>query len=257
MRFTRGDHVCSLYSTDTELVRQVAGFLVEGLRNRERCWYVAAGSETQLLVAELCKRGVDVDAETGRGALRLLAGAGAYVVHGSFNPETTIGIFNDAVEQAYTDGFRGFRAAAEMSWATDCPDGADQVIVYEALLKSLFANCGAIGLCLYNRDRMPLGVINGALATHPLAGTHGHYGTNPFYEPTATRMPPADEASVRDRLKQLDRSLGANTANLCSRGTLGFVSRRLLAFDKLTMRADAVDPLNYAARLSPTSAGQD
>jgi hypothetical protein len=57
-----------------------------------------------------------------------------------------------------------------MSWALDCEDGPQQAIVYEALLRSLFANCRAIGLCLYNRKRMPPDVINGALATHPVAG---------------------------------------------------------------------------------------
>ena len=205
MRFTRGDHVCSLYSTTEELAREVAGFLAEGLRNRERCWYVAAGNELAPLADELGRRGIDVDVEAGRGALKLLSGSAAYIVRGSFNPEATIRIFNDAVEQAYTDGFVGFRAAAEMSWALDCPDGADQVIVYEALLKALFANCGAIGLCLYNRDRMPVGVINGALETHPVAGAHGQYATNPFFNPETTRTAPADESSVRDRLRQLDR----------------------------------------------------
>jgi hypothetical protein len=38
-------------------------------------------------------------------------------------------------------------------------DGAHRLIEYEALLKSLFANCRAIGLCLYNREQMPLAVI--------------------------------------------------------------------------------------------------
>jgi hypothetical protein len=28
-------------------------------------------------------------------------------------------IFNDAIEQAYTEGFTGVRAAAEMSWVLD------------------------------------------------------------------------------------------------------------------------------------------
>ena len=127
--------------------------------------------------------GVSVTTETKRGALQLISGDGAYVVRGTFNPEATMQIFNDAIEQAYTDGFTGFRAAAEMSWALDCADGAHQVIVYEALLKSLFSNCRAIGLCLYDRKRMPLEVINGALATHPIAGSHGHYAANPRYDP--------------------------------------------------------------------------
>ena len=144
MRFKRGDHVCAIYSTAAELAQEVAGFLAEGLRSRERCWYVAAGNETDSVRAALRKLGVDVTTETRREALKLISGDGAYVVHGTFNPEATMQIFNDAIEQAYTDGFTGFRAAAEMSWALDCEDGAHQVIVYEALLKSLFANCRAI-----------------------------------------------------------------------------------------------------------------
>src|SRR5690349_492062 len=182
-RFKRGDHICVIYSTPDELAQEAARFLADGLRNRERCWYVAAGTEMDAVVAQLRKLGVDVSAETKREALKLVSGDSAYIVHGAFNPEATIQVFNDAIEQAYTDGFTGFRAAAEMSWALDCEDGAQQVIVYEALLKSLFASCRAIGLCLYDRNRMPLDVINGALATHPVAGAFGQYGANPFYDP--------------------------------------------------------------------------
>ena len=147
-------------------------------------------------------------AETKRKALQLISGDGAYVVHGTFNPEATIQIFNDAIEQAYTDGFTGFRAAAEMSWALDCADGAHQVIVYEALLKSLFASCRAIGFCLYDRKRMPLEVINGALLTHPIAGSHGHYGANPFYDPATTGPTSINPAAVLEKLARLDRASG-------------------------------------------------
>ena len=129
-------------------------------------------------------------------------------MHGTFNPEVTIQIFNDAIEQAYTDGFTGFRAAAEMSWALKCAEGAHQVIVYEALLKTLFASCRAIGLCLYHRDRMPLDIIDGALSTHPIAGAHGRYTDNPFYEPALPRATGIDPARVLGKLGELDRSSG-------------------------------------------------
>jgi two-component system, chemotaxis family, sensor kinase Cph1 len=205
MPFKRGDHVCGIYSTTEELAREVATFLAEGLRNDERCWYVGAGNEMDSVRAALSELGVDVAAKTQREALQLISGDGAYIVHGAFNPETTIQIFNDAIEQAYTDGFTGFRAAAEMSWALDCTDGPHQVIVYEALLKSLFANCRAIGFCLYDRKRMPLEVINGALLTHPIAGAHGHYSANQFYDPAITRPTTIDPADVLGTLARLDR----------------------------------------------------
>jgi chemotaxis family two-component system sensor kinase Cph1 len=206
MPFKRGDHVCAIYSTTEELTREVARFLAEGLRNHERSWYVGSGDEMDSLRDALRKLGIDVAAATQRKALQLISGDAAYIVHGSFNPEATIQIFNDAIEQAYMDGFTGFRAAAEMSWALDCEDGGYQVIVYEALLKSLFANCRAIGLCLYDRTRMPLAVLNGALATHPVAGAHGHYAANPFYDPATTSLPVVSDANVVEALAQLDAS---------------------------------------------------
>jgi len=204
MGFERGDHICAIYSTTAELTSEVADFLAEGLRRRQRCWYVGAGHEMDSVRAALRKSGIDLTAAIQRGGLKLISGAGAYVVHGTFNPEVTIQIFNDAIEQAYTDGFTGFRAAAEMSWALDCDDAAHQVILYEALLKSLFASCRAIGLCLYDRKRMPLGIINGALATHPIAGSPGHYRVNPFYDPATTGPAPVHDSEVVAKLKQLD-----------------------------------------------------
>ena len=53
MRFNRGDHICVIYSTTAELAQTVAGFLADGLRSRERCWYVAAANETDAIQAEL------------------------------------------------------------------------------------------------------------------------------------------------------------------------------------------------------------
>ena len=206
MPFKRGDHICAIYSTTEELTREVARFLAEGLRNRERSWYVGSGDEMDSLRDGLRQLGIDVAGETKRKALQLISGDAAYIVHGTFNPEATIQTFNDAIEQAYTDGFTGFRAAAEMSWALDCTDGPHQVIVYEALLKSLFANCRAIGFCLYDRKRMPLEVINGALLTHPIAGAHGHYSANQFYDPATTRPTSIDPADVLGKLARLDRS---------------------------------------------------
>jgi two-component system, chemotaxis family, sensor kinase Cph1 len=204
MGFQRGDHACAIYSTPAELARVVAEFLDEGLRNRERCWYVGEEHEMDSVRAALSRSGTDPAEASRRGALKLISGDGAYVVRGAFDPEVTLQIFNDAIEQAYTDGFVGFRAAAEMSWVLDCPDGAHQVIVYEALLKSLFDSCRAVGLCLYDRQRMPLGVINGALATHPIVVSSGHFERNPFYDRAVVGSSPVEDVQVLSKLKQLD-----------------------------------------------------
>jgi two-component system, chemotaxis family, sensor kinase Cph1 len=203
--FQPGDHICAVYSGTAELARIGADFLVQGLKNQERCWYVATGDEHSAIVGALRRRRIDVKHEMQRGALDILDGSAAYVVHGEFNPERTVATFSDAIEAALKDGFNGFRAAAEMSWALAVKNGAQRVIAYEALLRSLFATSRATGLCLYDRTRMPLNVLNGALVTHPIAGVNGRFRTNPYYSPDA-HTPPARGADVRAKLRALSDS---------------------------------------------------
>jgi hypothetical protein len=189
MAFKRGAHVCGLYSSTAELARQVRDFVSEGLRSGQRCWYVGGGHEMDMVRRALGEIGIDAAAESARGALSLIPGHCVYVVGGRFDPEATLDIFNDAIEQAYTDGFTGFRAAAEMSWALDGEGGSDHVVEYEVLLKSLFANCRAIGLSLYDRKRIRHAVLNGARW---------------FDDPNATRMKAVHDADVLARLATLD-----------------------------------------------------
>jgi chemotaxis family two-component system sensor kinase Cph1 len=185
MKFERGDHICLIYSSARELVMTVRDFIVDGLAKRERCWYVASGGEDRAIRAALRSAGVDISAEVARGALRLIPATRAYLVHGEFDPEATVRVFNDAIEETLAAGFSGFRAAADMSWALEATDGIDHLITYEALLRMLFENCQVIGLCLYDRRRMPLRVIDGALATHPLVYADGASRQNPLYLPAS------------------------------------------------------------------------
>jgi hypothetical protein len=204
MTFQPGDHACVLYSSTRELATTVGRFLAVGLGRGERAWYVASGAEDRAVRSALRTEGVDVDAAISRGALRLIRAHDAYLIHGRFDPESTVRVFNDAIEESFAAGFTGFRAAAEMSWALEPDDGLDRLITYEALLRTLFANCRAIGLCLYHRRRMPLAVIDGALATHPIAGVaiKGTFCQNPFYDPGASTLNAvASDRIVRRKLR--------------------------------------------------------
>jgi hypothetical protein len=135
--------------------------------------------------------------------LSILSSNAAYSVRGTFDPEETMVVFSNAIEQALTDGFNGFRAAANMSWALDLEDGPERLITYEALLRSLFSSAKATGLCLYDRTRMPLAVIDGALATHPVVHVHGSYASNTFYDASVRSLRAAEPAAVTSKLEQL------------------------------------------------------
>ena len=181
----------------------VGDFLAEGLRNSERCWYLPASDEPDAVIGALKARHVNTTRATARGALSILSSNAAYSVRGDFDPEETMVVFSNAIEQALVDGFNGFRAAANMSWALDLEGGPERLIIYEALLRSLFSSARATGLCLYDRTRMPLAVIDGALATHPVVRVEGLYSRNAFYDAGVQSLRVADPVAVTSKLEQL------------------------------------------------------
>ena len=195
MKLQPGDHICSLYDTDLQLVSIVSAFLADGLARKERCWYVPSGRETRAIRTEMERRGIDVASESRRSALHLLESNDTYV-QGGFDPEQTMRAFNEAIEQALNDGFNGFRAAADMSWALTIGNGTESLIAYEALLRTLFSTSRATGLCLYDRRRMPLGVLNGALVTHPIVEVAGGFQRNHRYDPLVKKLSDVDQPSA-------------------------------------------------------------
>lgn len=203
-----GDHICAIYNSDDELARIVGDFLAEGLRKSERCWYLPASDDPNAVRTALKARNVETARATDRGALSILTSNAAYSVRGDFDPEETMVVFSDAIEQALADGFNGFRAAANMSWALDLDGGPEKLIVYEALLRSLFSSARATGLCLYDRKRMPLSVIDGALSTHPVVHVNGTYSVNTFYDERVQSLAVVDPAVVTSKLEQLNTVAG-------------------------------------------------
>ena len=215
MNLRPGDHICSVYESDDQLVSTVAAFLAEGLARKERCWYVPSGNETPAIRMAMERRGIDVRAESRRSALHLLDSNDTYI-RGGFDPEQTMRLFSEAIEQALTDGFNGFRAAADMSWALSIDHGTELLITYEALLRILFSTSPATGLCLYNRRRMPLQVVNGALLTHPIVERAGEFRPNGLYDSAVTRLSEVDpiaDLSKRQRTQPSRRRSAAERRN--------------------------------------------
>jgi hypothetical protein len=191
-----------MYSTGDELAHIVGDFLAEGLRKSERCWYLPSSDDPSAVRAALKTRHVDTKRAEERTALSILSSNAAYSVRGTFDPEETMVVFSNVIEQALSDGFNGFRAAANMSWALDLEDGPERLITYEALLRSLFSSAKATGLCLYDRTRMPLAVIDGALATHPVVHIQGRYARNEFYDPSVGSLRTVDHTAVESKLER-------------------------------------------------------
>jgi hypothetical protein len=193
-----------MFSTESEIANIAASFLAYGLRRGQHCWYVRTAVQDDTMTTALEQRGVEVAEEIARGALRFVDSTDAYVVAGEFSPEHTAAMFSSAIERALADGFTGLRIVSNMSWLLDLDDGMQQSVACETLLRTVFASSRIAGLCLYDRARIPLSIVNGALITHRLAIRGHKLEENPFYDPTGDAFAPSDDGAITARLQTLE-----------------------------------------------------
>jgi hypothetical protein len=208
---TPGGHLCLFYRTADEQVAATTEYLAAGLRQRERCLYVADASALGKVRQALTAAGVDVNGQVQRGALVLLTAEQAYLRGGRFDVEGMIIMLKATVKESTAAGFTALRAAGDMSWLLDGAPGSEDAILYEAMMTQLYASLPAVGLCLYDRERLDPHVLEGALGTHPVVLTHDRCcDHNPFFEArdaTDGRTPDA-RARFVSKLQQLATLVG-------------------------------------------------
>jgi len=186
--YKQGEHICSLYQTEDEQIAVAAEYLSDGLRQGERCMYVAQSYPAlKRFRAALRDAGIDADEAVRQGALLELTHADAHLAGGSFDCERMLSMLNDAVESALNDGFKGLRTCGDMSWLLVECQGSEQAREYEVLLNQFFRDTRAAGMCQYDRQRLRMQTISDALATHPSAVLDRRHQPNPLYKPEDRR----------------------------------------------------------------------
>ena len=140
--------------------------------------------------------GIDAEAAAGSGALIEKTSAEVHLLNGTFECVRMLDVLREAVESALNDGFQGLRACGDMSWLLEDASGSDQVVAYEALLNQFFQGLRAAGMCQYDRRRLPVDMIDHALATHSTAIIDGQHQANPLYRPPSIATSPNAQPSA-------------------------------------------------------------
>jgi hypothetical protein len=203
--YQQGDHVCTLFSSPEEQLSAAIDYIKQGLQRDERCLYVCGEQTPHEFRRALEQAGIDVPYEEKRGALILLTKETGHLKGGTFSASRMISMLRQAVEDALTAGFAGLCAAGDMTWLLDEAPGSEEIAEYEALLNHFYKSNRALGLCQYNRRRLPEAILDHGIATHPVIRIDGPILlTNPFYEdPDTARTRKADTARVRDKITRL------------------------------------------------------
>ncbi len=188
------DHACFLYDDPKFQLDTAVTFLIEGLKQRECCFYTADEHSIEDIKEALARNGINVKKQINDRALNLLTKKETYLANGYFDASEMLNFAKDAVKAATRAGFLAFRGAGEMTWALGEETGCDQVIPYEFLMDEYFHNVkpDITALCQYNIKRFSSGVVQGAIHTHKIVVLpDGQVVANPYYQD--------DFHKVRDR----------------------------------------------------------
>ena len=160
-----GDHVAFFFKTNAERLAFVIPYIISGLRNFERCVYIADENTVPTILAEFKDAGIDIDAATASGALSVVTKHDTYLRHGVFEPERMITDLDRDVRFALQSGFSGLRVTGEMSWALDLPSALSRLCDYEQELRRRWpAQLG--GLCQYNESLFTSDVVTRMAGCH-------------------------------------------------------------------------------------------
>lgn len=153
-----GDHVAFFFKTNEERLAFVTPYIARGLRNQERCVYVAHENKPADVREHFKGAGIDVDAAHASGALSIVTTHDSYLRHGVFEPERMIEDFDRDVRLALQMGFSGLRTTGEMTWALDLPSAFTKLCQYEEqLCRRWPTQLG--GLCQYNEPLFPFDLL--------------------------------------------------------------------------------------------------
>jgi hypothetical protein len=182
--YRQGEHICTLFDTEDEHVAVAAEYLAHGLRQGRRCFYVAASKHAHARLRQALSRlGVDVPNAIKTKALLEGVHADVHLADGHFDTERMLRLLNDGIEAALDDGFTGLRSCGDMSWLLDHSESHEQVVQYEAFLNELFRSTPAEAMCLYDRRRLPSGLLDHALSTHSSVIVDCLHQPNALYDP--------------------------------------------------------------------------
>jgi len=178
-------HYCLIYD-DMACYRKAAlRFIQQGLENNEKCVMATDAYSHDSIVADFEEKGLKAGEYIENGRLVLLDVTESYSASSGFDPDHTVRIWQNLIDQAVSQGFNGLRAAGEATFAMEDTVSGENLICYENLInRDLFPYYPFTSLCVYDKNRYPAHIIKAAITAHPnLIYNDRWYDRNIYYIP--------------------------------------------------------------------------
>ena len=132
----QGEHLCSVYADTGELLTQAVPYIKAGLRNGERCIYVADQHSKETIIQALNFWGVSAEHEMNTGRLVFWTRHN-YRQPGLFDLNTMLSFIKRTLSEAVADGHAGIRLAVEMSWTLNNEINDDDLVRWEDFINTI------------------------------------------------------------------------------------------------------------------------
>jgi PAS domain S-box-containing protein len=172
-------HPCSIYRTTQQLKRQFVPYLRSGLALGEKCVYFIDENDERFVLDAMQEGGFDLSLYLKTGQFEIVHTRDAHLAGGHFGEDKMLGYWNQSIESAKKAGFKGLRAAVEMTWALSGSPGCEILAPYESRLTHLMNEKDASVICMYSQRRFSAEKIKAVIHAHPLVVTGDTVLENP------------------------------------------------------------------------------
>lgn len=166
-----GAHVCAIHETPEGVLGTLAQTFAVGLRENERCAYIASGESVATLRRELADTGVAVDDAEAQGQLVFITDREPLLKNGSeFDPEHLLGAIKDLFGATLEAGYAGLRLSADVPWISRGVSGEDRAMEFEAMADEIINVPGTplLAICQYRLSELEPEDSLSILERHPL-----------------------------------------------------------------------------------------
>jgi signal transduction histidine kinase len=195
-------HVASFYDSRESQLRVAAAFVANVLRDGRRCLYLTHDNTPCEVRSWFRDAGIDIDARTGAGDLRVRRASDVYLDGGRFDPDRIVDTLTDAAAGSIDDGYDGFSAVGENSWCFRTEADFDDIVDFEATFDARCRDIPATTLCQYGLDEFDEEAIAKAIRTHPYIVYRETVCPNPYYVPPEEYKTADSELSAALMLEQ-------------------------------------------------------
>jgi hypothetical protein len=175
-----GTHICAFFRGIPERDAIVVPFLLEGLRDGDKCNCLIDEGMDEVRAAVTGND--DVPPEVKANQLVISSSKETYLRRGRFSAQEMLDFWDDTVSTAlHEEGFPFVRSTGEKTWTQKELPGLRDFLAYESELNRFLPRYPQVILCLYDLDQYGGQILVDILKTHPKVLMGGTVLENLYY----------------------------------------------------------------------------